>query len=129
MTRVPVVVSTEAAPQAIGPYSQAIACGGFLFLSGQIPLDPATGELVATSFAAQVERVLANVEGVLAAGGCTRASVTKVNVYLIDLRRFAEFNEIYGRFFAGHRPARAVVQVSALPRGAQVEIEAIAVRE
>jgi 2-iminobutanoate/2-iminopropanoate deaminase len=129
MKHEPLVVSTENAPQAIGPYSQAIACGGFLFLSGQIPLDPATGELVTTSFAAQVERVLANIDGVLAAGGCTRASVAKVNVFLTDLQRFAEFNEIYGRFFGGHRPARAVVQVSALPRNAQIEIEAIAVRE
>lgn len=120
-------VGTDAAPKAIGPYSQAVVAGGLVFLSGQIPLDPGTGELVAASFSAQVERVLNNIDAVLAAAGCTRASVAKVNVYMTDLHRFAEFNEIYGAFFGHHRPARAVVQVSALPRGAQLEIEAVAV--
>ncbi len=121
-------VGTDAAPKAIGPYSQAIIAGGLVFLSGQIPLDPGSGELVTASFAAQVERVLNNIDAVLGAAGCTRASVAKVNVFMVDLHRFAEFNEIYGRFFGDHRPARAVVQVSALPRGAQIEIEAVAVR-
>jgi len=122
------VVHTDAAPQAIGPYSQAVESGGLLFVSGQIPLDPATGALVAGGFAEQAARVMANVGAVLDAAGCARSSVVKATVYLTDLARFAEFNEIYAGFFGQHRPARAVVGVAALPRGAQVEVEAVAVR-
>ena len=121
-------VYTEAAPKAIGPYSQAMVAGNLVFVSGQIPLDPASGALVAGEFAAEVERVLANVDAVLAAAGCGRDRVVKANVYLTDMSLFGAFNEAYGRFFAEHRPARAVVQVSALPRGARVEMEAVAVR-
>ncbi len=121
------IVQTDAAPKAIGPYSQAIRCGGWLFVSGQIPLDPATGELVAGDFAQQVTRVLDNLDAVLRAAGCGRASVVKTTAYLTDLARFAQFNEIYARFFEQHRPARAVVGVAALPRGAQIEVEAVAV--
>jgi len=119
-------VHTDAAPQAIGPYSQAVRCGGWVFVSGQIPLEPATGQLVAGGFDAQVNRVLENVDAVLRAAGCSRASVVKTTAYLTDLARFAEFNEIYARFFGEHRPARAVVGVASLPRGAQVEVEAVA---
>ncbi len=121
-------VGTEAAPAAIGPYSQAVAAGDFVFISGQIPLDPATGGMTGGEFAAQAERVLANLDAILVAAGCTRDRVVKVTVYLSDLGNFAELNEVYSRFFGPHRPARAVVQVAALPRGASVEIEAIAVR-
>lgn len=122
------VVATPAAPKAIGPYSQGLASESLVFVSGQIPLDPATGELVGAEFALQAERALANLAAVVSAAGCQLEQVIKVNVYLTDLARFGEFNEIYGRCFGGHRPARAVVQVSALPRGAQVEVEAIVVR-
>lgn len=121
-------IATPAAPKAIGPYSQGLASESLLFVSGQIPLDPVTGELVGPEFAVQAERALANLAAVVAAAGCQLDQVVKVNVYLTDLARFGEFNEIYDRCFGGHRPARAVVQVSALPRGAQVEVEAIAVR-
>ena len=121
-------ISTDTAPKAIGPYSQAVACGDLVFVSGQIPLDPATGEMVAGSFALQVQRVLDNLDAILMASGCSRSTVLKVNVSVTDLGKFSELNEVYARFFADHRPARAVVGVSALPRGAQVEIEAVAVR-
>ena len=122
------VVHTDSAPRAIGPYSQALAVGGWVFLSGQIPLDPATGELVSEEFPRQAEQALANLGAVLEAAGCDRSRVAKVTVYLTEIRRFAEFNQIYADFFGPHRPARAVVEVAALPRGAQVEVEAMAVR-
>ncbi len=122
------VIQTDAAPRAIGPYSQGVDAGGWVFLSGQIPLDPVTGQLVTGGFAQQANRALANLGAVLAAAGCERAAVAKVTVYLTDLGRFAEFNEIYADFFGEHRPARAVVGVAALPRGAQVELEAVALR-
>ena len=122
------VIRTGAAPGAIGPYSQAVECGGMVFVSGQIPLDPATGALVPGEFAEQAGRVMANVGAILEAAGCARSSVVKATVYLTDLARFGEFNEIYAAFFGEHRPARAVVGVAALPRGAQVEVEAVAVR-
>ncbi len=128
MSREIEVVHTDAAPQAIGPYSQAVVSGGLVFVSGQIPLDPATGALVGGGFAEQAGRALANVGAVLEAAGCGRSSVVKATVYLTDLARFAEFNEIYAAFFGDHRPARAVVGVAALPRGAQVEVDAVAVR-
>jgi 2-iminobutanoate/2-iminopropanoate deaminase len=121
------VIATPAAPKAIGPYSQAVACGGLVFVSGQIPLDPATGELVGPDFASQAERALANMAAIVAAAGADLTQVAKVNVSLTDLARFGEFNEIYAACFGEHRPARAVVQVAALPRGAQVEVEAIVV--
>lgn len=124
----PEVVHTDAAPKAIGPYSQGITLGDWVFVSGQIPLDPATGELVRGSFADHATRVLANLDAILRAGGSDRRRVVKVTVYLTDVGRFAEFNEIYAAFFGDHRPARAVVGVAALPRGAQVEIEALAAR-
>lgn len=122
------VIATLAAPKAIGPYSQAVASEGLVFVSGQIPLDPATGELVGPEFAVQADRALANMTAIVAAAGLDLTQVIKVNVYLTDLARFGEFNEIYARCFGEHRPARAVVQVSALPRGAQVEVEAVVVR-
>lgn len=124
----PEVIHTEAAPKAIGPYSQGIALADWVFVSGQIPLDPVTGELVRGSFADHAARVLANLDAILRAAGSDRRRVVKVTVYLTDVGRFAEFNEVYASFFGDHRPARAVAGVKALPRGAQVEIEALATR-
>jgi reactive intermediate/imine deaminase len=119
-------ISTKDAPAAIGPYSQAIRAAGLLFLSGQIPLDPATGQLVPGDVAAQTERVLKNLEAILVAGGCTFGDVVRTTIYLVDLAHFATVNEIYARFFQAPHPARVTVQVSALPRGSLVEIDAIA---
>jgi 2-iminobutanoate/2-iminopropanoate deaminase len=127
MTHTPTAVHTDAAPRAIGPYSQAVAAGGFLFVSGQIPLDPATGQLVSGDFEAEVDRVLANVDAVLVAAGSGRERVVKATIFVTDLSLFGTLNERYGKYFGEHRPARAVVQVAALPRGARVEMEAVAV--
>lgn len=123
------VISSPEAPRAIGPYSQAIAvpaAARLVFLSGQIPLDPATGELVPGDVAAQAERVMKNLEAVLAAAGLGFAQVARCTIFLTDLADFAKVNEVYGRFFPGEPPARATIQVAALPKGARVEIDAIA---
>jgi len=120
------VVRTDSAPGAIGPYSQAIAAGGFLFVSGQIPLDPGTGRLVEGGIAEQAERVLENLKAVLQAGGAGMGAVVKATVYLTDMEEFARMNEVYARYFGSEAPARCAVQVSALPKGAKVEIDAIA---
>jgi 2-iminobutanoate/2-iminopropanoate deaminase len=120
-------IATSDAPGAIGPYSQGVRAGGMLFLSGQIPLDPATGEMVAGDVAAQTQRVMDNLRQVLLAAGCGFEDVVRSTIYVIDLAHFAVVNEVYGRAFRPPFPARATVQVSALPRGAQVEIDAIAV--
>jgi 2-iminobutanoate/2-iminopropanoate deaminase len=122
-------ISSADAPRAIGPYSQAVAARGArtLYLSGQIPLDPATGELVAGGIAEQTERVLRNLGAVLAAGGAGFEHVVRTTIYLVELAEFAKVNEVYARAFPGDPPARATVQVAALPRGARVEIDAIAV--
>jgi 2-iminobutanoate/2-iminopropanoate deaminase len=119
-------IATERAPRAIGPYSQAIVAGDLLFLSGQIPLDPQTGELVSGTIEAETNRVMQNLGAVLAAAGVSYGDVVKTTIYLVDLGDFAAVNEVYGGFFPGIPPARATVQVAALPRGARVEIEAIA---
>jgi 2-iminobutanoate/2-iminopropanoate deaminase len=119
------IVSTDRAPQAIGPYSQAIASEGWLHTSGQIPLT-AAGEKVAGDIATQTEQVFDNLEAVLAAGGAALAQVVSVNVYMTDLGEFAQMNEVFARRFGGHRPARSTVQVAALPTGARVEIAAVA---
>ncbi len=119
-------VRTDKAPAAIGPYSQAVRSRGFLFCSGQIPLDPATGKMVAGGIEAQTERVLLNLEAVLAAGGSSLAAVVKTTVYLMDLGDFPAMNVQYGKFFPSDPPARATVQAAKLPAGALVEIDAIA---
>ncbi|NJD63147.1 MAG: RidA family protein [Deltaproteobacteria bacterium] len=119
-------VATAAAPGAIGPYSQAVRSGGFLFCSGQIPLDPGTGKMVEGGIEAQTERVLKNLEAVLAAGGASLAKVVKTTVYLADLGDFPAMNAVYGKFFPELPPARATVQAAKLPAGAMVEIDAIA---
>ena len=119
-------VKAAGAPAAIGPYSQAVRAGGFLFCSGQIPLDPSTGKIVEGGIEEQTERVLSNLEAVLIAGGANRRSVVKTTVYLVDLVDFPAMNGIYGKFFPEDPPARATVQVVKLPAGARVEIDAVA---
>jgi 2-iminobutanoate/2-iminopropanoate deaminase len=119
-------IATHDAPAAIGPYSQAIVAGDLLFLSGQIPLDPATGQIVPGDVVAQTDRVMRNLRAILEAAGCSLADVVRTTIYLLDLAQFAAVNESYGRFFEPPYPARATVQVAALPRGAQVEIDAVA---
>jgi 2-iminobutanoate/2-iminopropanoate deaminase len=123
------IISTTDAPQAIGPYAQAVRAGNLLFLSGQIPLDPATGALIEGDVVAQTKRVMENLSAVLRAAGATFATVVKSTIYLVDLGDFAKVNEVYGGYFPSAPPARATVQVAALPRGASVEIEMIAVLE
>ncbi|RMH11418.1 MAG: RidA family protein [Gemmatimonadetes bacterium] len=120
------IVHTDAAPAAIGPYSQAIVVDGWLYASGQIPLDPETGELVQGSVAEQTDRVMRNLAAVLEAAGASLARVVKTTVYLSDMGRFAEMNEVYGRHFGDHRPARATVQVACLPKNVDVEIDVVA---
>jgi 2-iminobutanoate/2-iminopropanoate deaminase len=120
------IVKTERAPQAIGPYSQAVVAGGFVFASGQIPIDPQTGEFVAGGIREQTEQVLRNLSEVLAAAGSSFAQVVKTTVYLADMNDFAEMNEVYGRYFQHEPPARATVQAARLPRDARVEIDVIA---
>ena len=119
-------VAADGAPRAIGPYSQAIAQGGFLFLSGQIPLDPATGELVPGGFSAGVERVFDNLEAILKSQGLSLDDVVRTTVYLLRMSDFGEMNTVYARRFGNHRPARSTVAVAELPKGAAVEIDAIA---
>ena len=119
------IIQTEKAPAAIGPYSQGIAAGPLRFVSGQVPLDPATGKLVSDDFSAQARQALQNLQQIVVAGGGSLQQVAAVDVFLIDMGKFAEFNEIYKEFFSDHRPARAVVAVSALPVGAQVEVKCV----
>jgi 2-iminobutanoate/2-iminopropanoate deaminase len=121
-------ISTDRAPRAIGPYSQAIAAGELLFLSGQIPLDPATGELVSGGIEIQTRRVMQNLAAVLEAAGSSFEEVVRTTIFLADLGDFAAVNAVYAEFFPGTPPARSTVQVAALPRGARVEIDAIARR-
>lgn len=120
-------IATTAAPQAIGPYSQAVRAGDWLFLSGQIGLDPATGEMVSGGVVAEAERVLQNLAAVMQAAGASLDDVVRTTIYLVDLGDFTRVNEIYGRFFHAPFPARATVGVAALPRGARIEIDAVAV--
>jgi 2-iminobutanoate/2-iminopropanoate deaminase len=122
-------LSTADAPKAIGPYSQAVAApagGRLIFLSGQIPLDPRTGELIRGTIEEETRRVMENLKAVLAAGGAGFEHVVKTTIFLTDLGDFAKVNEVYGSFLGATLPARATVQVAALPRGARVEIDAVA---
>jgi len=119
-------VQTDRAPAAIGPYSQAVAANGFLFTAGQIPLDPATGQVVGGDVTAQTERVLNNLAAVLEAAGTSWNSVVKTTVFLHDMNDFPAVNQVYARVLGNARPARSTVQVAALPRGVLVEIDAIA---
>ena len=122
------VISTAEAPQAIGPYSQAIEAGGFVFVSGQIPLIPATGELVDGSVEVQTARVLENLKAILEAAGASLEDVVKTTVYITNMDDFAKVNGIYGQYFQENPPARVCVEVSKLPKGALVEIDVIAAR-
>jgi 2-iminobutanoate/2-iminopropanoate deaminase len=118
--------STSGAPKAIGPYSQAVRVGGLLFLSGQVPLDPATGQIVAGDVAAQTRRVMDNLAAVLTSAGLSFAEVARTTIYLADMNDFADVNAVYGSYFSEPFPARATVQVARLPKDARVEIDAIA---
>ena len=122
----PQSIHTEAAPAAIGPYAQAVATNGFVYTAGQIPLDPATLELVAGDVGDQTLQVLRNLDAVLAAAGASWRTVVKTTIFLIDMNDFGRVNEVYARHLGDARPARSTVAVAALPRGARVEIEAIA---
>ena len=121
-------IATDGAPKAIGPYSQAVAAGELIFCAGQVALDPASGESVTGDVRAQTERVLENLSAVLAAAGSDLRHVVKTTVYLVDFNDFAAMNEVYAARFGDHRPARATVGVSALPKGLRVEIECVAIR-
>jgi 2-iminobutanoate/2-iminopropanoate deaminase len=121
------IIATDRAPQAIGPYSQAVVHNGVAYLSGQIPLDPVSGELVSGDVALQTEQVLKNLQAVLGACGSSLEKVLKVTVYLKDMNDFARMNEVYGRFFREDPPARAAIQAARLPRDVGVEMDAIAV--
>ncbi len=120
------VISSPDAPKAIGPYSQAVAANGFLFCSGQIPLNPTTGEMVTGDITACTEQVLSNIRGVLAAAGVGFEAIVKTTIYLIDMADFPAVNAVYGKAFNGTPPARSTVAVASLPRGATVEIEVLA---
>ncbi len=120
------IIKTGESPQAIGPYSQAVVAGGLVFASGQIPLDPSTGEFVEGGIAEQTEQVLRNLSKVLEAAGTSLARVVKTTVFLADMNDFAAMNEVYGRFFSEEPPARSTVQAARLPRDARVEIDVIA---
>jgi len=119
-------VTTDQAPAAIGPYSQAVICGNLLFCSGQIPLDPTSGEMVNGDITVQTGQVMNNIAAVLSTSGTGFDNVVKTTIYLVDMADFAALNEVYGRCFPNHKPARSTVAVRSLPRGALVEIEVIA---
>ncbi len=119
-------ISTDTAPAAIGPYSQAVLCDGWLYCSGQIPLDPKSGEMITGSIEIETKQVLKNLEAVLVAAGLGLADVVKTTIFLTDLGNFGVVNELYGNAFGDARPARATVEVSALPKGSLVEIDCVA---
>jgi 2-iminobutanoate/2-iminopropanoate deaminase len=121
------IITTDKAPRAIGPYSQAVRAGNFVFASGQIPIDPATGEFVPGGIAEQTEQVLRNLTDLFGAAGLELSQVVKTTVFLADMDDFTAMNEVYGKYFSENPPARATVQAARLPRDAKVEIEAIAV--
>jgi 2-iminobutanoate/2-iminopropanoate deaminase len=122
------VVATDAAPKAIGPYSQAIMTDELVFTAGQVALDPKSGDLVGTTTAQQTEQVFKNLEAVLAAAGTSLGNVVKTTVYLADMADFAQMNEVYAKHFGTHKPARSTVQAAGLPKNARVEIDVVAVK-
>jgi len=122
------VVATDAAPKAIGPYSQAITIDGLVFTAGQVALDPKSGELVGTTTAQQTDQVLKNLEAVLTAAGTNLGNVVKATVFLADMADFAQMNEVYAKHFGTHKPARSTVQAAGLPKAARVEIDVIALK-
>jgi len=119
------VISTSQAPAAVGPYSQAIAEKGFIFLSGQIPLVPETGLLISDKIQDQTEQVMKNISAICSAAGASLTNIVKCTIFLTDMNHFSTVNEIYAQYFANHKPARSTIQVAGLPRGALIEIEAI----
>jgi 2-iminobutanoate/2-iminopropanoate deaminase len=123
------IIKTDAAPHAIGPYSQAVEAGGFVFVSGQIPIDPATGNVVHADIREQTRRVMENAKAILAAAGCGMDSVVKATIYLRHIGYFGAVNEVYGSYFPSDPPARATVEVSRLPKDAALEMDFIAVKE
>jgi len=122
------IISTENAPQAIGPYSQAIEANGTLYISGQIPLDPTTMEFVSEEVAIQTHQCLKNLQAILTEAGYSFENVVKCGIFLADMNDFAIVNDVYGQYFSTHKPARACVEVARLPRDAKIEIEAIAIK-
>jgi 2-iminobutanoate/2-iminopropanoate deaminase len=120
------IISTEKAPKAIGPYSQAVRAGGFIFVSGQIPIDPATNELIVGDISAQTDRVLENLQAILKAAGSSLAKAVKVGVFLKDMSEFAAMNAVYAKYFPENPPARATVEVARLPKDVSVEIDVVA---
>jgi len=120
------IVSTDRAPKAIGPYSQAVISNGFVFVSGQVPIDPATGQIVAGGIAEQTARVFENIRNVLEAAGSSLEQAVKTTVYLKDMGEFAQMNEAYGRYFPSNPPARATIEAARLPRDVRIEIDCIA---
>jgi 2-iminobutanoate/2-iminopropanoate deaminase len=127
MKKIP--ISTDKAPAAIGPYEQAIRVGNFIFTSGQIPIDPSTNKLIEGDISQQTKRVMKNLKAVLEASGSSFRNVIKATVFLTDLKNFEQVNKIYGEYLENYKPARSTIQVSALPKGAAIEIEMIAVSE
>jgi 2-iminobutanoate/2-iminopropanoate deaminase len=123
------IIQTDRAPQAIGPYSQAVKARGFVYASGQIPIDPKTGQFVAGGIAEQTEQVMRNVSAVLEAAGSRLDQIVKTTVFLADMEEFAAMNEVYAKFFTSEPPARATVQAAGLPRNARVEIEVVALAD
>lgn len=122
------IISTKNAPAAIGPYSQAVEAGGLIFISGQLPVNPSTAAMAPADIRAQTEAVLKNLEAILVAEGLTLANVLKTTVFMTDLSQFGQMNEVYASFFPANPPARATIEVKALPKAALVEIEAVAAR-
>lgn len=120
-------IHTDRAPKAIGPYSQAIVAGNLVFTAGQVPFDPATGQIIEGDIAAQTDRVLENIRAILEAAGSSLAKVVKTTVFLADMNDFTAMNEVYARHFGDHRPARSTVQAARLPKDVRIEIEAVAV--
>jgi 2-iminobutanoate/2-iminopropanoate deaminase len=123
------MIATDGAPKAIGPYSQAIVNDNLVFTAGQVALDPKSGDLVGRSTAEQTEQVFANLKAVLAAAGTSLQQVVKTTVYLSDMADFAQMNEVYAKHFGAHKPARSTVQAAGLPKGARVEIDAVAIKQ
>ncbi|PLV57511.1 RidA family protein [Thermotoga sp. SG1] len=123
------VIETNRAPKAIGPYSQAIVAGNMMFVSGQIPVDPETGEIVEGTIEKKTERVLENLKAILEAGGFSLEDVVKVTIFTTSIEHFSKVNEVYSRYFSSHKPARSFVAVAQLPKNVEIEIEAIAVKE
>lgn len=122
------IISTIKAPAPIGPYSQAIVTGGFLFVSGQIPMNPATGEIISSDIKAEAKQVMENIRAILSEAGVDFADIVKTSIFLTDMQSFAQVNEVYGTYFTDQFPARETVQVAALPKNVNVEISVIAIK-